>query len=63
MDKNDESKNPTLLKIQDMIEYSFPQIEKFPRSERGYEGMATRLKRFYVQNGGGLHGYKEVLLC
>ena len=44
MNNDEESKNPTLLKIQDMIEYSFPQIDKFPRTEKGYEGMATRLK-------------------
>lgn len=45
MAKNDEDKkDPTLLKIQDMIEYAFPQIDGFPRPERGYEGMATRLK-------------------
>lgn len=44
MAKNEEKKEPTLLKIQDMIEYAFPQIDKLPRPEKSYEGMATRLK-------------------
>lgn len=42
--KDEDKKDPTLLKIQDMIEYAFPQIDKFPRPEKSYEGMATRLK-------------------
>ena len=39
--KDEDKKDPTLLKIQDMIEYAFPQIDKFPRPEKSYEGMAT----------------------
>lgn len=34
----------TLQKIEDMMCYAFPQIEKFPRHERGYSGVATKLK-------------------
>lgn len=43
MSDKEENKDPTLLKIEDMIEYAFPQIEKFPKSQRGSEGMSTRL--------------------
>lgn len=42
--KEELKTEPTLQKIEDLIEYAYPQIDKFPRSERGYEGMATRLK-------------------
>lgn len=45
-DAENKSKNRdrTLQKIEDMIQYAFPQIDKFPRPERSYGGMATKLR-------------------
>ena len=44
----DEIKKPgrdiTMQKIEDMMKYAFPQIDKFPRCERSYGGMATKLR-------------------
>ncbi|MGN0332158.1 MAG: hypothetical protein ACI4D9_03890 [Lachnospiraceae bacterium] len=43
-EKKDETKNTTLQKIEDLIGYAFPQIDKFPRQERSYGGLATKLR-------------------
>lgn len=39
-----DSRDRTLQKIEDMIRYAFPEIDKFPRQERSYGGMATKLR-------------------
>lgn len=44
IEKKDETKNTTLQKIEDLIGYAFPQIDKFPRQERSYGGLATKLR-------------------
>lgn len=38
------SSKGALLKIADMMEYAEPVIIKFPRPERGYSGMTTKIR-------------------
>lgn len=35
---------PTMQKIEDMMRYALPEIDKFPRQERSYGGLATKLR-------------------
>lgn len=44
MIKSENGRDKTLQKIEDMIRYAFPQIDKFPRAERSYGGLATKLR-------------------
>ena len=39
-----EEGDRTLQKIEDMMVYAFPQMDKFPRTERGYAGMTTIIR-------------------
>ncbi len=39
-----EGRGYVLQKIEDMMRYAFPQIDKLPRNERSYSGMATKLR-------------------
>ena len=39
-----EGRGYALQKIEDMMRYAFPQIDKFPRNERSSSGMATKLR-------------------
>ena len=46
MGENGELKNKkgVLQKIEDFMEYADPILDKFPRTERGYCGMMTKLR-------------------
>lgn len=44
MAEEKDGRDRTLQKIEDMMDYAFPEIDKFPRTERGYKGLATILR-------------------
>lgn len=40
----DEEKSRVITKIKELMDYLEPQLDKFPRSEKSYAGIATRMR-------------------
>ena len=45
MKDRDENKARVLTKIKDLMDYLEPQLDKFPRPEKSYAGLATKMKQ------------------
>lgn len=40
----DEEKSRVITKIKELMDYLEPQLDKFPRSEKSYAGIATKMR-------------------
>jgi len=44
MASENENGDRTLQKIEDMMDYTIPELDKFPKTEKGYRGIATIIR-------------------